>query len=218
MKQRLKQFSVFVFVAALAWTAARCSPFRSNASGEASSSTLGTADSLPPVGFMSADQMLKAMISTTGVEGLGELTDPADDLISSTYAERSGSLPSVQAMDQATGPTLISVTNLASTVCAKAVDRDRATGEAQRDDRMFFREMDFSKGLAAQSSDSVTGAMERLSRNAWRRPSSAGEQEAMVAFAQEFATGVNATDAAQTRLLAISICTAVLSSMDAMTY
>lgn len=217
MKQRLKQIWIFAFIATLAWTGVRCSQFRSGSASD-SSSSLGAVDTLPPVGFLSADQMLKAMISTTGVEGLGELTDPADDLISTTYAERSGSLPSVQALDQATGPTLISITNLASTVCAKAVDRDRATGEAQRDDRLFFREMDFSKGLAAQSSDSVTGALERLSRNAWRRPSTVQEQEAIVAFAQEFALGASATDAAQTRMLAISVCTAVLSSMDAMTY
>lgn len=215
--QRLKSIWYACLIIALAFAAIRCSQFRSGSSSS-SSSSLSNGEVLPPVGFMSADQILKAMISTTGTEGLGELTDPADDLINRTYGDRSGSLPSVQSLDQATGPTLISVANLASTVCAKAVDRDRATGESQRDDRLFFREMDFSKGLNGQSSDAVTGALERLARNAWRRETTRDEQEAMIAFAQEFASGVSATDPAQTRLLSISICTAVLTSVDALTY
>ncbi|MBX3021866.1 MAG: hypothetical protein KF799_09340 [Bdellovibrionales bacterium] len=214
---KLKYILLTLTTLAASLTLMHCGNFRSGGSDN-SSSSLGRGETLPPVGFMSAEQMLKAMISSTGTEGLGELTDPADDAINTTYNERSGSLPSYQALDQATGPTLISVANLASTVCAKAVDRDRATGETQRDDRLFFREMDFSKGLGAQSSDAITGAMERLARNSWRRAATPTEQESLVSFAQEFAAGANTTDPAQTRLLAISICTAVLSSVDALTY
>ena len=172
----------------------------------------------PPVAFMSAEQMVKTMISATGTEGLGELTDAADDLIMRTYDERSGALPSLQTLNQATGPTLISVANLAASVCAKAVDRDRATGEARRDDRLFFREMDFSRGLGNQSSDAVTSAFERLARNAWRRDVEAPELEAVVSFAQEFSVGTSATDPNITRLLAIALCTSALSSVDALTY
>ena len=179
------------------------------------------AASAPPVALMTSEQMLKAMISATGTEGLGELTDTVDANINDTYNLRTGSLPSLNSLNQVTGPTLISVTNLASSVCAKAVERDAAIGESDRDERLFFREFDFSKGLAGQTSDSVTMSFERLARNAWRRDVSRDESEAMLTFAQEFSTGLAAnvsSQPAQSRLLAISVCTAVLSSIDSLTY
>ena len=195
-----------------------CSSPKSALSEGGSSNSLGTTEKLPPVALMSSEQMLKTMISTTGIEGLGELTTASDTLIKTTYDLRTGSLPSNQLISSATGPTLISATNLASTVCAKAVDRDRATGEAQRNDRLFFREFDFSKGLAAQDSQAVTQAFARLARNAWRRDVASEETSKIVTFAQEFSSGVNANDPVQVRLLAVGICTATLSSLDALTY
>ena len=170
----------------------------------------------PPVGFLTAEQMKKAMISAAGVEGLGDLTDPADDLIQDTYDDRQGSLPSVQSLSQATGPTLIAVTNLASAVCAKAVDQD--AGRAPQD-RLFFREMDFTKGLSGQSSEAVEYGFERLARNAWRRDITPDEREEMIVFAQGYSqASTKPAEAQQTRLLAVSICTATLSSIDALTY
>ena len=187
--------------------------------GSGAPSAVGAAgEAAPSVALLSSEQMLKAMISVTGTEGLGELTDPADDLVNTTYNLRNGSLPSSNTLDQATGPTMISVANIASTVCAKAVDRDRATGEAQRDERLFFRELDFSSGLSAQSSDSVSIPFARLVRNAWRRDPTQEELDDIVTFAQEFSVGANATDPMQTRNLALGICTAVLSGIDSLTY
>lgn len=196
-----------------------CAGFKTDAPS-IESNQLSSADTKvePPVGLMSSEQILKAMISATGTEGLGELTDPADDAINNTYMVRSGSLPSVQNLSQATGPTQISVTNLASTVCAKAVDRDRGTSEAQKAERLFFREMNFSLGLSGQSSDAVSMAFERLARNAWRRDVTSIELEEIILFAQEFSLGANATDVVQTRHLAVAVCTAVLSSIDSITY
>lgn len=170
------------------------------------------------VAFLSSEQILKSMVSATGVEGLGELTTAADDAIDTTYRERTGSLPSLQNLNQATGPTLIAVTNLASQVCAKAVDRDRATSDANGDQRLFFREMRFNSGLGAQTSDAVTKAFERLARNSWRRTVASEDLDNITTFAQEFSVGANTTDTQQTRNLAISICTAVVSSIDGLTY
>lgn len=209
---------LFVFASMTVTMGFNCSQFAVSTAPSITSMSTGSSDLSAPVAFMSSEQMVKAMISATGTEGLGEMTDPADGLINDTYNARSGSLPSVQSLTQATGPTLIAVTNLASSVCAKAVDRDVATAEAQRDQRLFFRELDFSKGLAGQSSDAVTLAFERIARNAWRRDVTSEETEGILTFAQEFSNGVNATDIRQTRMLAVSICTAALSSVDALTY
>jgi hypothetical protein len=173
---------------------------------------------LPPVGLMSAEQILKSFVSVTGTQGTGLDSTPADDLIVSTYNTRSGSLPSVQTLDQTTGPMLISVTNIASSVCAKAVDSDIATGQAQAGQRLFFREMDFTKGISGQSANAITAGFGRLVRNAWRRDPSSTESATIASFVTDFSSGADMNDTAQTRLLAVSVCTAVLSSTDALTY
>lgn len=194
-----------------------CSEFKSAVAAGASS--LGFGDKPhPPVAFMSSEQMLKTMISSTGTEGLGEVTDAADDLIQSTYNERTGSLPSTQSLYQANGPTMIAATNLASSICAKAVDRDRAVATAQADERLFFREIDFGQGPSAVSSAAAQAGFARLTRNAWRRAPTSAETETINTFVKEFTQGINGADPNQTRLLAVGLCTAALSSLDALTY
>ncbi|MES2856295.1 MAG: hypothetical protein V4692_10555 [Bdellovibrionota bacterium] len=222
IKERVKRLGITGTVLAFSMILGfNCSPFvgRQMPSIEGSSVAPGMNTEEPQlsVALLTSEQILKAMISATGTENSGEPT-AADELINTTYANRSGSFPSEQSLKQATGPMLISVTNLASAVCAKAVDRDIASGEGARDSRLFFREMDFSKGLGMQSSDSVSYGFERLARNAWRRDITPVEEDMINGFAQEFSTGVSATDSQQTRLLAVSVCTAVLSSIDALTY
>lgn len=170
-----------------------------------------------PIALLTSEQILKTMLSATGTENAGAPT-PADDLILSTYNERSGSLPSDQSITQASAPMLMSVTNLASAVCAKAVANDVAVAEASRDSRMFFREFDFSQGLSGQNSAAVVAAFNRLARNSWRRDTTSAEQTMISDFASDFSTGANMTDTNQTRLLATSVCTVVLSSIDALTY
>lgn len=194
-----------------------CTGFKAAVSAGAASLGLGDKPH-PPVAFMSSEQMLKTMISSTGTEGLGEVTDAADDLIQSTYNERTGSLPSTQSLYQANGPTMIAATNLASSVCAKAVDRDRAVSTAQADERLFFREIDFAQGPSAVSASAAQAGFARLTRNAWRRSPTSAETETINTFVQEFTQGVSGTDPNQTRLLAVGLCTAALSSLDALTY
>lgn len=174
-----------------------------------------------PVALLSAEQMFKAMMSATGAESLSleDITSTQEELVARTYSERSGSLPSGQDLKAATGPTLIAVTNLASAVCARVVDRDRAIPDANAASRLFFREMNFAAGVGSQSSSAVTSAFERLARNAWRRDATGGEVEAIVTFAQDFsANATNTSDPAETRSLSIATCAAVLSSIDALTY
>jgi hypothetical protein len=192
-----------------------CSGFKAAGDGSDAFNSLGAADKEMGVGFLSSDQMLKSMISVAGVESLGDVTTADDAAIDSTFTARSGSLPSVQNMTAATGPTLIAVTNLASTVCNKAVNNDIAAGSPT--DRLFFEEVNFSGGLS-QGAGAFLPGFERLARNAWRRDPSQDEVGFMQSFVTEFSDGANMSDAAQTKLLAVSICTSVLSSMDALTY
>ncbi len=210
-------FKTIIFCLAAMIALPGCSGFKAKAGGVIAS--LGFGDKPhPPVAFMSSEQMLKTMISSTGGEGLGEVTSPADDLIESTYMERTGSLPSIPSLYQANGPTMIAAANLASSVCAKAVDKDRTTAFADRDERMFFREIDFTLGPSNVSPDGVNQSFERLARNAWRRAPTSAETGVINTFVKEFTAGQSGSDPNQTRLLAIGLCTAALSSLDALTY
>jgi hypothetical protein len=192
-----------------------CSGFKATGDGSDSFGSLGGADKEMAVGFLSSDQMLKSMISVAGVESLGDVTTADDAAIDSTFTQRAGSLPSVQNLTAATGPTLIAVTNLAGTVCNKAVNNDIGAGSPAA--RLFFQEVNFSAGLSQGAAAFVPG-FERVARNAWRRDVTPDEEGFMQSFVSEFADGANMTDPAQSKLLAISICTSVLSSMDALTY
>ncbi len=192
-----------------------CSGFKATADGSGDFGSLGGADKEMQVGFLSSEQMLKSMISVAGVESLGDVATPDDSAIDMTYQQRAGSLPSVQNLTAATGPTLIAVTNLASTVCNKSVNNDIAAGSPT--DRLFFQEVNFNAGLNQGAAAFVPG-FERIARNAWRRDPTADEIGYIQGFASEFADGANLTDKEQARLLAVSICTSVLSSMDALTY
>ena len=193
-----------------------CSGFAASSSFDSLNGSLGGEDKSIPVGFLSSEQILKSMISVAGVENLGDLTTSDDNDIDATYQLRKGSLPSVQDLSAATGPTLIAITNLAASVCNKAVNRDAGTSVGS--DRLFFNEVDFSKGLSAQSATAFRGGFDRLARNAWRREANNEENDSIDAFVSEFRTGSDLTSTAQTRLLAVSVCTAVLSSADALTY
>jgi hypothetical protein len=192
-----------------------CSGFKASSDGSGEFGSLGGADKEMQVGFLSSEQMLKSMISVAGVESLGDVTTADDAAIDATYQQRAGSLPSVQNLTAATGPTLIAVTNLASTVCNKAVNNDIAAGSPT--DRLFFQEVNFSGGLSQGAAAFLPG-FQRVARNAWRRDATQDEIGFMQGFASEFADGANMTDPVQSKLLAISMCTSVLSSMDALTY
>jgi len=222
LKYNPKKFTRFgvagVLVSASALLGFNCSGFGTADMAALTSVMSKTEETQVPVAVLSSEQLLKAMLSVTGTEGIEDNATAEDKLISSTYDERSGSLPSGQDLKLATGPMQISAANIASAVCAKAVDREREVAEDARERRLFFREMDFSKGLSAQNSNSVSMAFERLARNAWRRDVSDQEVDQIVEFAQEFSREASPTDVAQTRMLAISTCTAVLSSIDAITY
>jgi hypothetical protein len=194
-----------------------CSGFKTSDSmnGSDSAASLNGTDKGIPVGFLSSEQLLKSMISVSGIETLGDLATPDDASIDSTYQARTGSLPSVQDMSAATGPTLIAVTNLASSVCNKAVDNDVAALPA---DRLFFSNVNFGVGLG-QSSDVFVSGFTKLARNAWRRDVTEDESGLIASYAAEFkANSANINDPVQSKLLATSICTAVLSSTDALTY
>jgi hypothetical protein len=194
-----------------------CSGFAPVGDMQGQNSLSSVTDPGIPIALLSSEQILKTMLAATGTENAGSPT-PADDLILKTYTERSGSLPSEQGLSQATGPMQISVANLASAVCAKAVANEMAIAESSRDSRLFFREFDFSKGLDSQSTAAIVSGFDRLARNSWRRDTTDAEKTLISNFATEFSTGANQTDPAQTSLIATSICTIVLSSIDALTY
>ena len=206
-------------VVASAIIGTNCAGFKASESIEGASAQ-GIVEPEVPVAMMTGEQMLKGMIAATGTEGLGDMDTAEDVAIATEYKERTGSLPSIQDLGSATGPTLIAVTNVAGTICQKAVERDLAFAAGDAEERLFFREFNFAAGVGAQDPEAVRLAFKRLARNAWRRDTTNIEDNAILTFAHEFysSRGNQADGPVLTKNLAVATCAAVLSSIDALTY
>jgi hypothetical protein len=213
--------SALMIVAFSAIVGVNCSGFSPLGIGgnDGNNSSSSAADEDFGVSLLTSEQILKSMLSATGTESSSQPT-AADDLITSTYNQRSGSFPSSQSLSQATGPMLISVANVASAVCKKAVENDAGISEGSRDNRLFFRTVDFSAGITTANESGMVDAFDLIARNSWRRQSTAQEKDMIANFVTEFKAGDDGSQSAQaeTKLLAISVCTAVLTSIDALTY
>lgn len=221
-KRILRDVSIWGTIAVLCSVVGfNCGRFggRSGGGSASTASVTETPDVELPIALLSAEQILKAMIAVTGIESADNPDDPADDLILSTYAQRSGSLPAGQDLRLMTAPMMVSVANLASAVCAKMVDREITVPDGNAGVRLFFREVAFSQGPAAITDEAARLAATRMARNFWRRDITAAELTLIAdTMRGEFLTGVNGSASAETRAFALGMCTAMLSSLDTIVY
>ncbi len=185
--------------------------------GGVASSASTTEEVQLPIALLSSEQIFKSMISVSGIVSADNSSDQADALIMSTYRDRSGTLPSGQDLRLMTAPMLVSVTNLASAICAKLVAQESAITDASS--RLYFREFNFASGPSSVSDQALVAAAGRMARNFWRRDIKGEELDAVTSIMRtDFLAEANGTAPAETRSLAIGTCTAMLSSMDALVY
>ncbi len=195
-----------------------CGRFEKHGSGAGVATSASTTDEVQlPIALLSAEQIFKSMISVSGVVSADDTSNPADELIISTYRNRSGTLPSGQDLRLMTAPMIVSVTNLASAICAKLVDQERATVDEST--RLYFKEFNFAAGPSSVSESALGAAAGRMARNFWRRDIKSEELDAVNSIMRtDFLAEATGTSSVETRNLAIGTCTAMLSSMDALVY
>lgn len=183
-------------------------------------SSLSTKTADIPLGLLTSEQILKSMVSVTGVEHADDKLDSNDDDIMQTYAERNGSLPSTQGVEGINGPLLVSVSNIAGSVCAKLVNKEK---NLQAANRIYFKEVDFSQGLSQFNLAVLNAVTPRMARSFWARELKVQEQSAInsIMLNDYITADTNTgglTNTQKSELFAVSLCTAMLSTFDMLVY
>ena len=165
----------------------------------------------PQFALLMADQIFRGMLSTTGI------ATPSAAVLTA-YNARKTSLADVSTLSSANGPMMVALTNLAGEVCLQAVTEEKALTAAQR---QLFIGVDFNLGPASINDAGLTSTIGALGRSILGREPAAQEVTDLKAYANGFVASLSAanrTARAQTDLLTVSMCAAVLSSLDAWSY
>ncbi len=190
--------------------------FKSNSTGD--EGVQSQLDSSKPdfgVSLLTAEQILKTMISVSGIETATDPENPLDRNITNMFSERSGAFPSNRDIDGITGPMMVAVVNLAGTVCDKVVAMEMAKTPAS--ERRFFSAIDFSS-TAAVSSDQLNDVSARMARAFWSREIKPDEQSSISNELLGSVSGVPGFSGTEKRNLAVAVCASMISSVDALVY
>ena len=120
--------------------------------------------------------------------------------------------------DSVNAPMWMAVTNLAGEVCLDLVTDEKAKAATAR---RFFGQVDFTRAPASFTSDIKSDLIRRMARNFWGRNETVAERTVLVssldtAIADARRTNVN--DATETEDILVYTCTAMLSSLNAITF
>lgn len=120
--------------------------------------------------------------------------------------------------DSVNAPMWMAVTNLASEVCLDLITDEKAKAATAR---RFFGQVDFTRAPSSFTSETKSDMIRRMARNFWGRNETVAEKTVLVssldaAVADSRRTGAN--DAAETEDILIYTCTAMLSSLNAITF
>ena len=164
-----------------------------------------------PYALLSAEQTLQSMMSVTNVT-----TAPAAVL--TEYNTRYGALAAGNDLSMANAPLMLSSTSLAGEVCNTMITNEKALAAA---DRAFFSSLNFNAGISTMSDDVLKASIRGMARSFWGRNETQEEQALLLGFKQEFSDALAAnarTQAASSTNLMTAVCSAMLSSLDAITY
>jgi hypothetical protein len=164
-----------------------------------------------PIALLSAEQTLQSMLNVTNVA-----TAPASVL--TEYNTRYGALAAGNDLSMANAPLMLSSTSLAGEVCNSMITNERAMAAA---DRAFFGSVNFNAGISTMSDDVVKASIRGMARSFWGRNETQDEQVLLLSYKLEFtdALAANArTQAASSANFMTALCSAMLSSLDAITY
>ncbi len=183
-----------------------------------------------PVMMLTSEQQFKNMLSVTGIESattsgdldstsadtISSARDPLDMEIAQSYETRKGSLPSVQDLSLMNGPQLVSTTNLSLSVCNKLYDRESNLAPESRN---FFNEINLLATPDKISGAALDAASTRMSRSFWNRNIASDElAQIRQVMLSEYGSSPSDTPINQTRLFLVGLCSAMLSSFDALVY
>lgn len=173
--------------------------------------TLETKTDLP-YALLTAEQVFYSMINVTEQPNFS-------NAIRDEYTIRSGSLSVDSDLKTVNGPMLLAITSLAGEVCNGLVAREQAITDVNQ--RKYFGSVNFGQAIANLSTNGYTDVVTKMSNSFLGRAPSSAELEIFNGFRTDFQAAIPAANigqAAQTRALVLSTCSALLSSMDVFSY
>lgn len=165
-----------------------------------------------PYALLTAEQVFYSMLNVTDQPNFS-------NTIRDEYNIRSGSLSVLSDLKTVNGPMLLAITSLAGEVCNGLVAREQAIADVSQ--RKFFGSVNFAQAIANLNATGYTDVVTKLSNSFLGRAPSSAELTMFNGYRTDFQAAIPAANigqAAQTRALVLSTCSALLSSLDVFSY
>jgi hypothetical protein len=211
-QRRIMQFAVLSLVGVvLAVTGFNCSPSKMYSMGSSSneSSSVSKSEDLP-YALLNADQALSSMLNVTGQAMPSTGVRNEFNIRNAAFAVNSY-LSSINA------PMLLSATSLAGEVCNSLVNSERAAGAT----RAFFKGVNFTAGPNQITDATFQNVLNLFSQKVWARALTEEEASLFSQYRGDYVTALPAPERSQatkTTAFYMSICSAFLSSFDALIF
>lgn len=228
-KKVLKKLSLIVGITALLSSYGfNCAPASFNVANQGDSAILSSNGIIPiddvgldgtldqktnlPYALQTSEQVFNSFINLTDQPNFS-------NTIMNEFNIRSGTLSVKSDLKFMNAPMLFAITSLAGEVCNGLVAREQAIVDTTQ--RKFFSSVNFAQAITSLDQASYTSTVTRLANSFWGRAPSSEEIQLFDGFRTDFIAAIpaaQAAQAAQTRALALSTCTAMLATFDVYTY
>lgn len=160
-----------------------------------------------PFSLMTVGQVYQSMLNVTGLSNTATAQPE--------FAVRAPAFSESDSLNSVNGPLLLGTTALAGEICGKKADDEVPLAPGAR---RLFSDLDFSQSITQNGTARFQAAAARLSNIFLGRGMNMEESQLVAEFVTDFRVNATADDASQSMGLAIGLCTAMLSSFDAITY
>ncbi len=211
-KRLMMQFSILIVVGSLLSVLGfNCSPSKMYSLGSSSneSSSVSKSEDLP-YALLNADQALSSMLNVTGQSVSSTAVRNEFNIRNSAFAVNSY-LSSINA------PMLLSATSLAGEVCNSLVTTERAAGAT----RTFFTGVNFATGPSTVTQVSYETVLNKFSQKVWARNLLDNEAKLFADYRTNYLATLTSAEQGQTAKTSafyLSVCSAFLSSFDALIF
>jgi hypothetical protein len=164
-----------------------------------------------PYALLNAEQALSSMLNVTE-------QPQANTAVRNEFNIRNSAFSVNSYLASMNAPMLLSATSLAGEVCNSLIARERPLAGPQR---LFFEGVNFAAGPAQINGPDYASVVQVFSQKVWGRSLASEEAEFFNQYYTDFMatlTTAERTQAAKTSAFYLSVCAAVLSSFDSLTF
>ncbi len=153
-------------------------------------------------------QLLDSMVTCTGI-GTPSVASKEE------WNKRQSSFSEYGYATDVTAPMMMAVAAVSGEVCNDLI---KIESVLPSNSRRIFNSIDFSAGPAALGNLQVEETAQRIARSCWSRTPAADELQIIREEVTAGTAGISVTDAAETKKLALLICTGMLASLSGLSF